>query len=163
MENQLEYKTPKMTTIKGPNNVFLPKLTEENTNFVLSKRDSQHDLSEAISSHKIPILVIPTKNHIPILKNEISYEQASSDVSPIQQKNEFFEICKNPKQKKKAFMMIQAFKKAKVFAGNIKRSIIERNFKNITNIQKSILNDLSDFKEEIKRGFCQNVIKNKVY
>lgn len=164
METQpLDNPSAKMTTIKGPNNIFLPKLTEENTNFILSKRDSQHDFNEPNSSNNVPILVIPNcpvrHNRIPILKNDISFDQVSSDVSPIQKKNDFFDISKNHIHKKKAFMMIQAFKKAKVFAGNIKRSIIQKNFKNITNLQKSILGDLSDFQQDIRRGVCQNVKK----
>ena len=163
MERQFFSNNYKMNTIRGPKIENPQKLTEHE-NFINSKSDSQHEIYESsyhIQPFPNPLISGPSKFMIPLPMFKIENpDPISSDISQkILKKEGILKIPVSPENKKKGTMMIQAFKRAKLFARNIKRNILLRNFKNLTGFQKAILNDLSDFTYKDKKSLCANVNK----
>ena len=162
MERQLLPNNYKMNTIRGPKIENPQKLTE-NEDFINSKSDSQHEIYQSslnIQPFPNPFLSNPPKLMIPLqLFQTDNPDPPSSDISQkiLKKDGGILKIPISPENKKKGIMMIQAFKRAKLFASNIKRNILLRNFKNLTGFQKAILNDLSNFPDKDKKHLCSNV------
>ena len=160
-----EIQIAKLSTFQGPKLTSLPKINEENNEFFTGKSENDmnsHPEIEHLPS--IPIQIPDPINEIILEKSIFNSEHYSSDPSPINEKKAIG-IPKNEK-KKGILFMINAFKRAKRFAGNIRKNILSKHYKNMTTAQKRILNDLSDFPREITKRLClhvKNIIKMMIF
>lgn len=111
----------------------------------------------------------PFSDRIKILKEDEDGFRVHSEKKTIHKKNmnvKFSEKSECPslfpeKKKSKKLMMLNVVNKSKSLALQIKKIFFYKNFKNMNNFQKSLLNDATDFsKANRKKMFIQVIFYN---